>query len=159
YLPPILEGSEQWAQGFSEPGAGSDLASLKTTALLAGDHYIVNGPKLSTTEGGDSELGFFLVRTDPASNHGGISMLIIDMASPGITVRPIEMINGDVATYEVFLDSVRVPRENLIGEPGSAWTQTKFLLNNERTSSADIDKAYSDLRRIRSIAARESKNG
>ncbi|MFA5493999.1 MAG: acyl-CoA dehydrogenase family protein [Porticoccaceae bacterium] len=159
YLPAILEGSEQWAQGFSEPGAGSDLASLKTTALLEDEHYIVNGQKLWTTEGGDSEMGFFLVRTDLTSKHGGISMLIIDMASPGVTVRPIEMINGDVSTYEVFLDNVRVPRENLIGEPGSAWTQTKFLLNNERTSSADIDKAYGDLRRIRAIASGESKNG
>ncbi|MEA3301453.1 MAG: acyl-CoA dehydrogenase family protein [Pseudomonadota bacterium] len=159
YLPTILEGTEQWAQGFSEPGAGSDLASLKTTALLAGDEYVVNGQKLWTTEGGDAELGFFLVRTDTTSKHGGISMLIIDMKSPGVTVRPIEMINGDVSTYEVFLDNVRVPRENLIGEPGSAWTQTKFLLANERTSSADIDKAWGDLRRIRASAARERKNG
>ncbi|MAT49929.1 MAG: acyl-CoA dehydrogenase [Porticoccaceae bacterium] len=159
YLPPILEGTEQWAQGFSEPGAGSDLASLKTTALLDGEHYMVNGQKLWTTEAGYSELGFFLVRTDTTSKHGGISMLIIDMKSPGVTVRPIEMINGDISTYEVFLDNVRVPRENLIGEPGSAWTQTKFLLANERTSSADIDKAYGDLRRIRAIARHEKKNG
>lgn len=159
YLPPILEGTEQWAQGFSEPGAGSDLASLKTTALLEGDEYVVNGQKLWTTEAGYSELGFFLVRTDTTSKHGGISMLIIDMKSPGVTVRPIEMINGDVSTYEVFLDNVRVPRENLIGEPGSAWTQTKFLLANERTSSADIDKAQGDLRRIREIARKTQKNG
>ena len=159
YLPTILEGTEQWAQGFSEPGAGSDLASLKTTALLEGDEYIVNGQKLWTTEAGYSELGFFLVRTDTTSKHGGISMLIIDMKSPGVTVRPIEMINGDISTYEVFLDNVRVPKENLIGEPGSAWTQTKFLLANERTSSADIDKAHGDLRRIRDIARKTQKNG
>jgi alkylation response protein AidB-like acyl-CoA dehydrogenase len=159
YIPPILEGTEQWAQGFSEPGAGSDLASLKSTAILDGDKYIVNGQKIWTTEAGYSELGFFLVRTDTTSKHGGISMIIIDMSSPGITVRPIEMINGDPSTFEVFLDNVEVPRENLIGEPGTAWQQTKFLLANERTSSADIDKAYGDLRRIRAIARREHKNG
>src|SRR5690606_28250242 len=104
--------------GFSEPGAGSDLAALKTSAVLDGDHYIVNGQKLWTTEGQYCEQGFFLVRTEPADRpQKGISMMIIDMKSPGVTVRTIEMINGDPSTCEVFLDNVRVPKGNLIGEP------------------------------------------
>ncbi len=160
YLPPILKGEEMWAQGFSEPGAGSDLAALKTSAVLDGDHYIVNGQKLWTTEGQYCEQGFFLVRTEPADRpQKGISMMIIDMKSPGVTVRTIEMINGDPSTCEVFLDNVRVPKGNIIGEPGAAWSQAKFLLSNERTSSADIYKARGDLNRIREIAAKELKNG
>ena len=160
YLPPILRGEEMWAQGFSEPGAGSDLAALKTRAVLDGDHYVVNGQKLWTTEGQYCEQGFFLVRTENADRpQKGISMMIIDMKSPGITVRQIPMINGDGSTCEVFLDNVRVPRENILGEAGAAWSQAKFLLSNERTSSADIYKARADLERIRLIASKERKNG
>ncbi|HDZ57823.1 MAG TPA: acyl-CoA dehydrogenase [Pseudomonas xinjiangensis] len=160
YLPPILKGEEMWAQGFSEPGAGSDLASLKTSAVIDGDDYIINGQKLWTTEGQYCEQGFFLVRTENSDRpQKGISMIIIDMKSPGVTVRQIPMINGEGSTCEVFLDNVRVPRENLIGEPGSAWVYAKFLLSNERTSSADIHKARADLERIRNIAAHELKDG
>ncbi|WP_076593836.1 acyl-CoA dehydrogenase family protein [Herminiimonas arsenitoxidans] len=160
YLPGILKGEEMWAQGFSEPGAGSDLASLKTTAVLDGDHYIVNGQKLWTTEGHYSEQGFFLVRTDnTVKPQRGISMIVFPMDTPGVTVRQIPMINGEGSTCEVFLDNVRVPRENIIGELGAGWTQAKFLLSNERTSSADIYKAFSDLARIRHIAQHELKNG
>jgi len=160
YLPAILKGEEMWAQGFSEPGAGSDLASLKTTGVLDGDHYIVNGQKLWTSEGQYCEQGFFLVRTEPSDRpQKGISMLIIDMKSPGVTVRKIDMLNGPDTICEVFLEDVRVPKENVIGTPGSAWNQAKFLLANERTSSADIHKARGDLERIRTIAAHELRDG
>ena len=160
YIPGILSGDEMWAQGFSEPGAGSDLAALKTTAVADGDDYIVNGQKLWTTEGHYSEQGFFLVRTASGGKpQAGISMLVIDMKSPGVTVRQIPMINGDGSTCEVFLDNVRVPRSNLIGEENAGWSQAKFLLSNERTSSADIYKAFGDLARIRHIARHELKNG
>jgi alkylation response protein AidB-like acyl-CoA dehydrogenase len=160
YLPAILNGDEMWAQGFSEPGAGSDLAALKTRAVLDGDHYVVNGQKLWTTEGQYCEQGFFLVRTENSDRpQKGISMMIIDMQSPGVTVRQIPMINGDGSTCEVFLDNVRVPSQNIIGEVNQAWSQAKFLLSNERTSSADIYKARADLERIRLMAAVEARNG
>jgi alkylation response protein AidB-like acyl-CoA dehydrogenase len=160
YLPPILSGEEVWAQGFSEPGAGSDLASLKTSAALDGDHWVINGQKLWTTEGQFSNMGFFLVRTARTERpHKGLSMIVLPMDSPGVTVRTIPMINGDDSTCEVFLDNVRVPRDNLIGEPGTGWDQAKFLLGNERTSSADIHKAHADLARIRAIAAVEQRGG
>ena len=160
YLPAILSGEQCWAQGFSEPGAGSDLASLKTTAVLDGEHWVLNGQKLWTTEAQFSEMGFFLVRTAQTERpHKGLSMVVADMKTPGITVRTIPMINGDNSTCEVFLDNVRVPRENLIGAPGTGWDQAKFLLSNERTSSADIHKAFDDLARIRRIACVERING
>jgi alkylation response protein AidB-like acyl-CoA dehydrogenase len=160
YLPAILSGEHTWAQGFSEPGAGSDLASLKTSAVLDGEHWVVNGQKLWTTEAQFSNMGFFLVRTAQTERpHKGISMIVLDMKSPGVTVRTIPMINGDHSTCEVFLDNVRVPRENLIGEPGTGWDQAKFLLSNERTSSADLYKSTADLARIRSIAAVERCRG
>ncbi|MDP2005320.1 MAG: acyl-CoA dehydrogenase family protein [Rubrivivax sp.] len=160
FLPPTLTGEFTWAQGFSEPGAGSDLASLKTTAVLDGEFWVVNGQKLWTTEGQFSNMGFFLVRTAQTERpHKGISMLVLDMKSPGVTVRTIPMINGDHSTCEVFLDNVRVPKDNLIGEPGTGWDQARFLLGNERTSSADIYKSLTDLARIRSIAAVERVHG
>lgn len=160
YLPKILTGEEQWAQGFSEPEAGSDLASLRTTAVLEGDEWVINGQKLWTSEGYYSEMGFFLCRTKQTPKpQGGISMLLVDMKTPGVTVRPIEMINGDVSTAEVFLDNVRVPKDALLGEREGAWAQTKFLLGNERTSSADLEKSYADLRHISHIARHEMKNG
>lgn len=160
YLPPILSGEETWAQGFSEPGAGSDLVSLKTSAVLDGDHWVINGQKLWTTEGQFSNMGFFLVRTERTERpHKGLSMIVLPMDTPGVTVRTIPMINGDHATCEVFLDNVRVPRENLIGTAGAGWDQAKFLLSNERTSSADIHKAYADLERIRAIAQSEQRHG
>ncbi len=160
HLPPILNGDIGWAQGFSEPGAGSDLASLKTTAVLNGDHWVVTGQKLWTTEAQYSDWGFFLVRTAQTEKpHQGLSMLMLDLRSAGVTVRTIPMINGDQSTAEVFLDGVRVPRENLIGEPGSGWAQARFLLGNERTSSADVHKAMADLARIRAIASIEQRGG
>lgn len=161
YLPGILKGEQFWAQGFSEPGAGSDLAALKTSAVLDGDEYVINGQKLWTSEVYYCDIGFFLCRTDPKVRpQAGISMFIIDMGAPGMTARGVPMINGeDGVVGEVFLDDVRVPKEAMIGAPGSAWDQAKFLLANERTSSAEIDKAYEDLRRIKTIARSELRNG
>lgn len=160
YLPPILKGEEMWAQGFSEPGAGSDLASLRSTAVLDGDHYVINGQKLWTSELQYCEQGFFLVRTDASVRpQQGISMIVCDLKTPGITTRGTRLIHGAEATGEIFLDNVRVPRENMIGAPGSGWEQAKFLLSNERTSSAEIYKALEDLERIRLVAGRELKNG
>jgi alkylation response protein AidB-like acyl-CoA dehydrogenase len=160
YLPPILSGDEMWAQGFSEPNAGSDLAALRMSAVRDGDYYVINGQKVWTSEGQYSEMGFFLVRTDPTVKlQRGISMIVLDMKTPGVTVRPTQMIHGDTAVCEVFLDNVRVPLENMIGPPGSGWDQAKFLLANERTSSAEVHKAYADLQRIRNIAAAETKDG
>lgn len=160
YLPKILSGEEQWAQGFSEPEAGSDLASLRTTAVLDGDEWVINGQKLWTSEAYHSEMGFFLCRTKQTEKpQGGISMLLVDMRTPGVTVRPIQMINGDISTAEVFLDNVRVPKDALLGERESGWAQTKFLLGNERTSSADMEKTYADLAHIKHIAHHEMKHG
>jgi alkylation response protein AidB-like acyl-CoA dehydrogenase len=160
YLPNILSGKTMWAQGFSEPGAGSDLASLRTSAVPEGEHYIVNGQKIWTTDGTDSDWGFFLVRTNTSGKpQRGISMIVLDLRSPGVTVRAIPTINGDCSTCEVFLENVRVPSDQMIGTPGSGWDQAKFLLGNERTASADVEKSWSDLRRIRIIAAAETSNG
>jgi len=160
FLPDILTGKTMWAQGFSEPGAGSDLASLKTSAVLDGDHYVLNGQKIWTTEANESHWGFFLVRTDnTVKPQRGISMIVLDLKTPGVTVRAIPTINGEPATWEVFLDNVRVPKDQMIGAPGSGWDQGKFLLGNERTASADVEKSWSDLRRIRAIAAAEVRNG
>jgi|KBSSwiStaDraftv2_1062776.scaffolds.fasta_scaffold06218_10 alkylation response protein AidB-like acyl-CoA dehydrogenase len=160
FLPGMLSGRTMWAQGFSEPGAGSDLASLRTSAVLDGDHYIVNGQKIWTTDGTESDWGFFLVRTDTTSKpQRGISMIVLDLRSAGVTVRGIPTINGACPVSEVFLQNVRVPADQMIGAPGSGWDQAKFLLSNERTASADIEKSWSDLERIRSIAAAETRNG
>lgn len=160
YLPTILTGEVQWAQGFSEPGAGSDLVALRASAVREGDEFIVNGQKLWTSEAQFSEMGFFLVRTDASVKpQAGLSMIIIDMRAPGVSVRETPMIHGGAATCEVFLDNVRVPVGNLIGELNSGWTLAKFLLGNERTSSAEIHKAYADLQRIERIARHEVRGG
>ena len=160
YLPRILKGDEQWAQGFSEPGAGSDLAALKTSAILDGDHYVVNGQKVWTTEGLYCEQGFFLVRTDATGKpQAGISMLIIDMKTPGVTVRPLDLIHGGQACAEIFLQDVRVPASNIIGRVNDGWSQAKFLLGHERTTSSDIHKSHADLNRIRRIARTEMRDG
>jgi alkylation response protein AidB-like acyl-CoA dehydrogenase len=160
FLPGILASETLWAQGFSEPGAGSDLASLRTSAVLEGDHYVINGQKIWTTEANESSWGFFLVRTDNTGKpQRGISMVVLDMKTPGVTVRGIQTINGAYSTWEVFLDNVRVPRDQLIGTPGGGWEQAKFLLSNERTASADVEKSWADLRRIRALAARSRRKG
>jgi len=137
FLPRILSGDDWWCQGYTEPGAGSDLASLRTKALRDGDHYIVNGHKTWTTLAQHADWIFCLVRTDPqAKAQSGISFLLIDMNTAGVTVRPIITIDGSHEVNDVFLEDVRVPVDNLIGEENKGWTYAKFLLGNERTSMA-----------------------
>lgn len=160
HLPPILRGDVFWAQGFSEPNAGSDLVSLKTRAVRQGDHYVVNGQKTWSSEGHYAQWGFFLVRTDlEAKPQKGISFLLIDLQTPGVSVRPIIMINGAHYVNEIFLDNVVVPAENLVGEEGKGWNYTKFLLEHERTSSAFIYFSKRELQRAKEIARCECLDG
>jgi alkylation response protein AidB-like acyl-CoA dehydrogenase len=137
FLPPMLTGEEVWAQGFSEPGAGSDLANLRTAAVLDGEVWRINGQKIWTSDAADSDWGFFLVRTDPTLKpQRGLSFLIAKLDTPGITIRPIRSIDGRNELNEVFLDNVTVPRDHLVGEAGKGWTYAKYLLEKERTASA-----------------------
>jgi alkylation response protein AidB-like acyl-CoA dehydrogenase len=156
FLPGIASGEVWWSQGYSEPGSGSDLASLKTRAERKGDKYIVNGQKTWTTLGQYGDWMFNLVRT---SNEGkpqtGISFLLLDMKSPGVTVRPIKLMDGGVEVNEVFFDNVEVPAENLIGEENKGWTYAKHLLSHERTNIADVNRAKRELERLKRIAKRE----
>ncbi len=156
FLPRIANLDDWWCQGFSEPGAGSDLASLRTAARRDGDVYVVNGQKTWTTLAQHADWIFCLVRTDPAAKkQEGISFLLIDMRTPGITVRPIQTIDGGFEINEVFFDDVRVPKENLVGAENKGWDYAKFLLGNERTGIARVGQTKAWLRRIRSIAAQE----
>lgn len=160
HLPPILSGEVFWAQGFSEPNAGSDLVTLKTRAVRNGDRYIVNGQKTWSSEGHYADWGFFLVRTEMTEKpQRGISFLLIDLCTPGVTVRPITMINGAHYVNEIFLDNVVVPVENLVGEAGKGWDYTKFLLENERTSSAFVYFSKRELQRAKQIARAERQGG
>jgi alkylation response protein AidB-like acyl-CoA dehydrogenase len=160
FLPRILSGEDWWCQGYSEPGAGSDLASLKSRAVLDGDHYVVNGQKTWTTLGQHANMIFCLVRTDPqAQQQRGISFLLIDMATPGVTVRPIITLEGDHEVNEVFFDNVRVPVANLVGEENKGWTCAKFLLTHERTGQAGIAQSKAALAQLKSVASRELRNG
>jgi alkylation response protein AidB-like acyl-CoA dehydrogenase len=140
FLPPTANLDIWWSQGFSEPDAGSDLASLRTTAVRDGDHYVVNGQKTWTTLGQYGDWIFNLVRTDPEApkRQQGISFLLVDMTSPGVTVRPIELIDGGHEVNEVFFEDVRVPAENLVGEENKGWDYAKFLLGNERVGVAPV---------------------
>lgn len=140
FLPKTANLDIWWCQGFSEPEAGSDLASLRTTALRDGDDYLVNGQKTWTTLGQYADWIFALVRTNPDApkKQAGISFLLIDLNTPGITVRPIKLIDGSVEVNEVFFDNVRVPAENLVGEENQGWSYAKFLLGNERTGVARV---------------------
>ena len=156
FLPGTMNGDIWWCQGYSEPGAGSDLAGLSTRAVRDGDHYIVNGQKTWTTQGHFADWGFFLVRTDPdAKKQEGISFLLIDMTSPGITVRPIITIEGGHEVNDVFLDNVRVPVANLIGEENKGWTVAKYLLGHERTGIAGVARSKRGIERLRELAAFE----
>ncbi|MEN9769212.1 MAG: hypothetical protein RLZZ180_842 [Pseudomonadota bacterium] len=156
FLPGIASGEVWWSQGYSEPGSGSDLASLKTRAERHGDHYRVNGQKTWTTLGQYGDWIFCLVRT---SNTGkpqtGISFLLIDMKSPGITVRPIRLLDGQCEVNEVWFDNVEVPVENLVGEENQGWTYAKHLLAHERTNIADVNRAKRELERLKRIAKSE----
>jgi alkylation response protein AidB-like acyl-CoA dehydrogenase len=158
FLPKIMAAEEWWCQGYSEPGAGSDLASLKTRAVRDGDHYIVNGQKTWTTLGQYADWIFCLVRTDPeAKKQSGISFLLIDMKTPGVTVRPIITLDGAHEVNEVWLEDVQVPVENRIGEENKGWTYAKFLLGHERTNIAGIGIAKRELARLKSIAESEGR--
>jgi alkylation response protein AidB-like acyl-CoA dehydrogenase len=156
FLPRILSGEDWWCQGYSEPGAGSDLASLRTRAVRDGDHYVVNGQKTWTTLAQHADWGFFLVRTDTdAKPQEGISFLLIDMKSPGVTVRPIITLGGEHEVNEVWLEDVRVPIENRIYEENKGWTCAKFLLAHERTGIAGVARSKRGVERIKTIARTE----
>ena len=156
FLPGIASGEVWWSQGYSEPGSGSDLASVKTRAERQGDHYLVNGQKTWTTLGQFGDWIFCLVRTDTSGKpQTGISFLLIDMKSPGVTVRPIIMLDGEHEVNEVFFDNVRVPADNLIGEENKGWTYAKHLLAHERTNIADVNRAKRELERLKRIARSE----
>lgn len=156
FLPGIASGEVWWSQGYSEPGSGSDLASLKTRAERRGDVYIVNGQKTWTTLGQYGEWIFCLVRTSTEGKpQRGISFLLIDMKTPGVTVRPIIMLDGEHEVNEVFFDNVEVPAANLIGEENKGWTYAKHLLAHERTNIADVNRAKRELERLKRIAQAE----
>jgi alkylation response protein AidB-like acyl-CoA dehydrogenase len=156
YLPRIVNGEDWWCQGYSEPGAGSDLASLQTKAVRDGDHYIVNGTKTWTTLAQYANMMFCLVRTSSeGKRQAGISFLLVDMTVPGVMVRPIQTMDGGHEINEVFLDDVRVPVENRIGEENEGWTYAKVLLGFERTGIADVGRSKKLLHQVREIAANE----
>ena len=154
FLPDILEFNTWWCQGYSEPGSGSDLASLKTKAVLEGDHYIVNGSKTWTTLAQNADWIFCLVRTETTDiKQQGISFLLIDMKTPGVEVKPIITIDGSHEVNMVYLDNVKVPVENLIGEEGAGWNIAKFLLAHERTGIGGIPALKREIRRLREITS------
>ena len=156
FLPGIGSGEVWWSQGYSEPGSGSDLASVRTKAERQGDKYIVNGQKTWTTLGQYGEWMFNLVRTSSEGKpQTGISFLLIDMKSPGVSVRPIKLLDGDCEVNDVFFDNVEVPAENLIGEENKGWTYAKHLLSHERTNIADVNRAKRELERLKRIARAE----
>ena len=160
YLPRILDGTDWWCQGYSEPGAGSDLAALRTSAVRDGDHYIVNGQKTWTTLGQFADWIFCLVRTSSeGKRQEGISFLLIDMNSPGVEVRPIILIDGEHEVNEIFFDNVKVPAENLVGEENKGWTYAKYLLTHERTGTANIGNSNAALEKLKMIATDQKKGG
>ncbi|CAJ0729734.1 MULTISPECIES: acyl-CoA dehydrogenase family protein [Ralstonia] len=160
FLPRIVDCTDWWCQGYSEPGSGSDLASVKTRAVREGDHYIVNGQKTWTTLGQHADMIFCLVRTDPdAKKQEGISFLLIDMKTPGITVRPIIMLDEEHEVNEVFFDNVKVPVQNLIGEENRGWTYAKYLLGHERTGIARVGNSKRELAFLKRVVLQHQKNG
>jgi len=160
FLPRMLSGEDWWCQGYSEPGAGSDLANLKTRAIREGDHYIVNGQKTWTTLAQFADWIFCLVRTDPnVKAQEGITFLLIDMKSPGITVKPIIVLDGAREVNEVFFDNVKVPAENRIGDENKGWTYAKFLLVHERSGIAGVARSKKAIERLKQIAEAETVDG
>ena len=164
WLPRILDGSDWWCQGYSEPGAGSDLAGVKTSAVRGvdaqGEHFIVNGQKTWTTLGQHANMIFCLVRTNrEAKKQQGISFLLIDMATPGVEVRPIITLDGEHEVNEVFFTNVRVPVENLVGEQDQGWTCAKYLLTYERTNIAGVGFSIAALAQLKAVAATQQRNG
>lgn len=160
WLPRILDGRDWWCQGYSEPGAGSDLASLKTSAVREGDVYVVNGQKTWTTLGQYANMIFCLVRTSTEGRkQQGISFLLIDITSPGVEVRPITLLDGEPEVNEVFFTDVRVPVDNLVGEENKGWSYAKYLLAYERTNIAGVGASMAALERLRRIATTERQGG
>ena len=160
YLPRILSSDDWWCQGFSEPGSGSDLASLRTRAVADGESYLVNGGKTWTTFADRADMMFLLVRTDDSGRkQEGISFLLMDMKSPGITVRPIATFDGGAEINEVFFDDVAVPKENLVGEAGEGWRYARSLLSHERFGIAGIGTSKRQLRHLKTVAAAEMSDG
>ena len=161
FLPRIREGDDFWVQGYSEPGAGSDLAALKMRADKHGDHYRVSGQKIWTTLGHFGDWIFCLVRTNPSAEkrQEGISFLLIDMTTPGITVRPLILMDGGHEVNEIFFDDVKVPVENLVFEENKGWTVAKYLLGHERMGSGNVGGSKRELAALKVLAAKEMKNG
>jgi alkylation response protein AidB-like acyl-CoA dehydrogenase len=160
YLPRILASEDWWCQGYSEPGSGSDLASLKTRAVRQGDHYVVNGQKTWTTLAQYADMIFCLVRTDSSVKaQEGISFLLIDMHSPGVTVRPLYLYDEEHEVNEVFFDDVKVPVANLVGSEGKGWTYAKYLLGHERTGITGVGASKRELTLLKEIAAQERRDG
>lgn len=160
FLPRMLTVEDWWCQGYSEPGSGSDLASLKTRAVKTADGYVVTGQKTWTTLAQYADWMFCLARTDPdAKPQRGISMLLIDLRQPGVTVRPIRTLDGGVDVNEVWLDEVKVPFENLVGNENEGWTYAKYLLGHERTGIAGIGHCYRELRLLKNLAANTLMDG
>ena len=160
YLPRILSQEDFWCQGYSEPGSGSDLASLKTRAVREDDHFLVNGQKTWTTLAQYADMIFCLVRTDSTvKKQEGISFLLINMHSPGITVRPLVTIDEEHEVNEVFFDNVKVPPENLVGVEGKGWTYAKYLLGHERTGITGVGASKRELTLLKEFAAKQLKGG
>ena len=160
FLPRIIAGDDWWCQGYSEPGSGSDLASLKTKAEIDGDHYVVNGQKVWNTLGQFADWIFCLVRTDSSGMpQRGISFLLIDMKTTGITVRPTRLLDGKYEVNEIWFDNVRVPVGNRIGDENAGWTYAKYLLGHERTNIAGIGASQRELRRLKQMAIANERNG
>jgi alkylation response protein AidB-like acyl-CoA dehydrogenase len=160
YLPTVLPADEIWCQGYSEPGSGSDLASLQTRAVEDGDHFVVNGQKVWTSWAQHADWIFLLVRTDPgAPKHQGISYLLVDMKSPGVTVRPLVQINGDSEFNEVFFEDVRVPKKNLVGEMNRGWMVAVTTLMFERAASGNFYRFERLLPQLYDLAKRTEVNG
>ena len=164
WLPRILDGSDWWCQGYSEPGAGSDLASVKASAVRGsdtkGEHYVVNGQKTWTTLGQHANMIFCLVRSNrEAKKQEGISFLLVDMSTPGVEVRPIITLDGEHEVNEVFFTDVRVPAENLVGEEHKGWTCAKYLLTYERTNIAGVGYSMAAFEQLKHVAAKLQRNG
>ena len=161
FLPRIREGEDFWVQGYSEPGAGSDLAAVKTRADRVGDHYVINGQKIWTTLGQHGDWIFCLVRTDPHAEkrQEGISFILMNMNTPGITVRPLILMDGGHEVNEIFFDNVKVPVQNLVFEENKGWTVAKYLLGHERMGSGSVGASRRELSALRVLAQRELKNG
>lgn len=160
FVAPTLMGDYVWCQGYSEPGSGSDLASLRTKAVLEGDHWVINGQKIWTSDAQNADFMFILVRTDPdAPKHKGISYLLLDMKAPGVTVRPLKQMNGAAGFNEIFFDDARTPADWIVGEPGEGWSVTRTTLGFERASISPPDFIDDLLRRLKALAKSAIRDG